>query len=272
MENRSLVHIRRCKIVFVVVLAVVNVLSIKVSLIVVSIVEYDYFSRLFSDIIELIVKNFEIGIFVLTGGYILAIALMIPTTLFVLAMGIVFKRILGTIAGYFTGLFIGSLSTVAGCSLAFFLSRYLLKSTLLSYVSHSNYRARAILLALKNNGFKLVTLFRLAPIFPFSLLNYALGASTVSYKNYVLGSIGLFPKLAFYFYISTSIDSIADAEESSKSNKLELIILLSIGAFFSILAGLYMTILARREMNRILDETETTILAENESQNMDGLI
>ena len=272
MENRSLNHLRRCKIAFAVTLAIVNVFSMKVSLIVVFFLEFNFFLDLFSDMINLIYENFEIGILILTGGYILAIALMIPTSLFVLAMGIVFHRLLGTFPGYFFSLFIGTLSTVAGCSLAFFLSRYLLRSAILSYVSHNNYRVRAILLALKNNGFKLVTLFRLAPIFPFSLLNYALGASSVSYKNYVLGSIGFIPKLAFYFYISTSFDSIKDAATNEQGNMIELIIILSLGAFFSVLAGMYMTVLAKREMERILDETETTILAESESSNMDGLV
>jgi uncharacterized membrane protein YdjX (TVP38/TMEM64 family) len=208
----------------------------------------------------------------LIGGYIVAIAMMIPTSLFIFAMGLECHKLLGTFPGYFVGLILGTISTICGCSLAFLFSRYLLKSAILSYVTNDSYRARAILMALENDGFKLVTLFRLAPIFPFSLLNYALGASSVSFKNYLFGSIGFIPKLALYFYLAVSIGSISEAVNKQRDDQTQLIILLSVGAFFSVLAGIYVTVVARRELNRILDETQTTIIFENSSSNMEAPI
>ena len=215
-------------------------------------------------------SNPSIGMLALISGYIVAIAMMVPTSLFIFAMGLECHNLLGTVPGYFVGLLLGTISTVLGCSLAFFFSRYLLRSTILSYVTHDSYRARAILMALENDGFKLVTLFRLAPIFPFSLLNYALGASSVKYKHYLFGSIGFVPKLALYFYIAVSIGSISEAVNTQRDDQTQVIILLSVGAFFSAVAAIYVTVVAKRHLNRILDETETTIMYEDGSSNVEG--
>lgn len=209
----------------------------------------------FSSFLSVIFIDPVVGMLILCGCYVGGITLMIPTSLILFAIGIECHKLLGTAGGYFVALALSVICTVLGCTLAFLLSRYLLKQAILSQIKPNWYRTRAILSALEHNGVKLVILFRLAPIFPFSLLNYALGASSVRLLDYIIGSIGLIPKLALYIYISVSISSINQAVSDEKANSTQLIIILSIGAFFSILAAVYMTIIARRELNKILDDS-----------------
>ncbi len=66
--------------------------------------------------------------------------------------------------------------------------------------------------AIGENGFKLVLLMRLQPVFlPFAILNYALGLTRVRLRDYVLASwIGMLPATTLYVYVGTSVKSISD--------------------------------------------------------------
>ena len=43
-------------------------------------------------------------------------------------------------------------------------------------------------------------LLRLSPLFPFTLLNYALGLTTVRFADYALASLGMIPGTILYVY------------------------------------------------------------------------
>jgi uncharacterized membrane protein YdjX (TVP38/TMEM64 family) len=46
-------------------------------------------------------------------------------------------------------------------------------------------------------------LYRLSPILPFNLLNYAFGLTQISLKEYILGSFGIIPGTIMYVYIGS---------------------------------------------------------------------
>ena len=49
-------------------------------------------------------------------------------------------------------------------------------------------------------GRKIVLLLRLSPVFPFNLLNYALGLTRVRFADYLVASIGMLPGTLLYVY------------------------------------------------------------------------
>ena len=51
-----------------------------------------------------------------------------------------------------------------------------------------NLRFRAIDQAVADQGFKIVLLTRLSPVFPFNVLNYAFALTQVRFRDYVLAS------------------------------------------------------------------------------------
>jgi uncharacterized membrane protein YdjX (TVP38/TMEM64 family) len=56
--------------------------------------------------------------------------------------------------------------------------------------------------AVAEDGWKIVLLTRLSPLFPFTLLNYAFGLTRVSLRDYVLASwIGMLPGTVMYVYL-----------------------------------------------------------------------
>jgi hypothetical protein len=54
-----------------------------------------------------------------------------------------------------------------------------------------------------------VFLLRLSPVFPFSLLNYALGLTSVRFGDYLAASVGMLPGTLLYVYSGKAVGDVA---------------------------------------------------------------
>lgn len=98
------------------------------------------------------------------------------------------------------GVLIVSPASVIGASIAFLLGRGALRNSVRERVS-KNKRFAAIEKAVGDEGFKIVGLLRLSPVFPFTALNYGLGLTSVKFRDYVLASfLGMLPGTLMYVY------------------------------------------------------------------------
>jgi uncharacterized membrane protein YdjX (TVP38/TMEM64 family) len=78
-------------------------------------------------------------------------------------------------------------------------SRHLARRTVERRLA-GNQRFAAIDRAVGAQGRKIVFLLRLSPVFPFNLLNYALGLTQVRFVDYLIGSLGMIPGTILYVY------------------------------------------------------------------------
>jgi uncharacterized membrane protein YdjX (TVP38/TMEM64 family) len=139
------------------------------------------------------------GVFALL--YVVACVFFIPGSL--LTMGA------GTIYGVVTGSILVSISSVLGATAAFLVGRYFARGLIAKKIE-GNARFSAIDNAVAAEGWKIVGLTRLSPIFSFNLLNYAYGLTRVSLKEYVLASwIGMMPGTVMYVYIGSLAGDLA---------------------------------------------------------------
>jgi uncharacterized membrane protein YdjX (TVP38/TMEM64 family) len=132
--------------------------------------------------------------------YIIATVAFIPGSLLTLGAGVVFGVLLGSVY-----VFVGA---TLGATAAFLVGRYLARGWVTQKIA-DNPRFRAIDKAVGHEGFKIVLLTRLSPIFPFTGLNYAYGLTSVGLKDYILGSIGMIPGTLLYVYIGSLAASVA---------------------------------------------------------------
>lgn len=114
-------------------------------------------------------------------------------------------------AGYLFGLQNGILTVLVGATgaacVGFWISRTFLReyveSTLLAPApdgSSPNTLAK-LDKAISKEGFKLLVLIRLSPIFPFSVTNYLYGASSIDFGSYLFGTlVGFVPTTTAYVY------------------------------------------------------------------------
>jgi uncharacterized membrane protein YdjX (TVP38/TMEM64 family) len=134
------------------------------------------------------------------GGYIVTSIAFIPGAVMTLAAGAVFGLLRATIY-----VLIGATLGSAG---AFLISRYLARGLVAAWIG-GNPGFAAIDRAVGAQGFKMVLLMRLSPVFPYNLLNYSLGLTTVRFTDYVLASIGMLPGTLLYAYYGVVAGDVA---------------------------------------------------------------
>jgi uncharacterized membrane protein YdjX (TVP38/TMEM64 family) len=121
----------------------------------------------------------------------------------------------GLIYGLAAGTVLVSLSSTAGAALAFILARGLMRGAIESRVAARPTFA-SIDRAIGQSGWKIVLLLRLSPIFPFNLLNYALGLTRIPLAHYVLASwIGMLPGTLLYVYLGSLGNYFAASREKT---------------------------------------------------------
>ncbi|MEG4121485.1 TVP38/TMEM64 family protein [Microcoleus sp. N9_B4] len=132
--------------------------------------------------------------------YNLATVLFVPGSVLTLGGGAIF------------GLWWGSVyvfaASILGAVFAFAIGRYLCRDRVVKYMQ-SHPKFKALDRAVSQQGLKIVFLTRLCPLFPFNLLNYALGITQVSLKDYVLGSFGMIPGTVMYVYSGSLVGEVA---------------------------------------------------------------
>jgi pyruvate/2-oxoglutarate dehydrogenase complex dihydrolipoamide dehydrogenase (E3) component/uncharacterized membrane protein YdjX (TVP38/TMEM64 family) len=134
--------------------------------------------------------------------YVVACLFFLPGSVLTLGAGFLF----GVAVGFPTAWIGASLGACA----AFLVGRTIGREWVAKKVA-GNAKFKAIDHAVGREGFKIVFLLRLSPIFPFNLLNYALGLTKVSFGTYVLASVtGMIPGGLMYCYFGSAARSLAD--------------------------------------------------------------
>jgi uncharacterized membrane protein YdjX (TVP38/TMEM64 family) len=178
--------------------------------------------------------------------YIIATLAFFPGSVLTLGAGVVFGVLLGSIY-----VFIGA---TLGAIAAFLVGRYLLRNWISKKIE-GNQKFVAIDKAVAKEGFKIVLLTRLSPIFPFNLLNYAFGVTKVSLKDYTLASAGMIPGTVMYVYIGSLAGSIARIGGQNQSSNLTIQwIVQIIGLIATILVTLYVAQISRQALAKQVDE------------------
>jgi uncharacterized membrane protein YdjX (TVP38/TMEM64 family) len=127
--------------------------------------------------------------------YIIACVFFLPGSILTLGAGLLF--------GVVKGLIIVSIASTLGATAAFLVGRYLARGWVEKKIE-KNEMFKMIDEAVAKEGWKIVGLTRLSPIFPFTLLNYAYGLTRVSLRDYLLASwIGMMPGTVMYVYIGS---------------------------------------------------------------------
>lgn len=137
---------------------------------------------------------------VFVAGYALAVVAFVPASLMTLAAGATFGVAAGTAYVF--------CAAVVGSSLAFLVSRYFARRAIERRLE-GNRRFEAIDRAVGEQGRRIVFLLRLSPVFPFNLLNYALGLTGVRFVDYAVASLGMLPGTLLYVYLGSAIGSLA---------------------------------------------------------------
>ena len=132
-------------------------------------------------------------------GYAVATVAFLPGTPLTLLAGLAFGPVLGTI-------YVMAGATL-GLTLAFLVARYAARGLVASWVE-KNERLKRLDGEVERQGWRILVITRLVPLFPFNLQNYAYGLTRVGFGTYVLVSaICIIPGVIAYTFAGGSVTS-----------------------------------------------------------------
>jgi uncharacterized membrane protein YdjX (TVP38/TMEM64 family) len=135
--------------------------------------------------------------------YIVACVMFVPGSILTIGAGVIFGVVWGSIYV--------SIASTTGATAAFLVGRYLARDWVARKLE-GNSKFKAIDDAVGREGWKIVALTRLSPIFPFNLLNYAFGLTKVGLRDYVIASwAGMIPATVMFVYIGSLSGDLARA-------------------------------------------------------------
>ncbi len=187
------------------------------------------------------IRGFEtLAPLVFTAAYILSTVLFLPGSVLTLGAGFLFGILSGTV--------VVSVASTLGAAAAFLIGRYAARDWVEKKLE-GNQRFRAVDRAVGQEGWKIVLLTRLSPVFPFNLLNYAYGVTRVSLRGYLLASwLGMIPGTVLYVYLGSLAGSLATiGTGASPSGALQWAVRI-VGFLATVSVTVYVTRVARRAL------------------------
>jgi uncharacterized membrane protein YdjX (TVP38/TMEM64 family) len=167
--------------------------------------------------------------------------LFIPGSVLTLGAGAVFGVGLGSVCV--------SIGATLGATAAFLVGRYLARNAVARKIAR-NERFAAIDRAVAEEGWKIVLLTRLSPVFPFTLLNYAFGLTRIRLDHYVLASwIGMIPGTVMYVYLGSLVHVGAGHRRRTAGEW----VLYGVGLLATLAVTLFVTRLARKALAKKIE-------------------
>jgi len=178
--------------------------------------------------------------------YILASVFLISGAVLTLGAGFTFGVVKGSI--------LVSVASTLAATVSFLVGRYIARGWVSKQIEEKP-RFKTIDSAVAKQGWKIVGLTRLSPVFPFVFLNYAFGVTQVSLRDYVLASwIGMMPGTVAYVYLGY-LPRIA-ATGSGDGDRVRLILNI-IGVIATIAVTWYVTKIAKKALDRQIEDKDS---------------
>src|SRR5229473_1044601 len=206
--------------------------------------KYFHVQDLLKAALEWIGKLGPWGPVIFVGLYVVATVLFVPGSVLTLGAGAVFGVVLGSVCV--------SISATLGATAAFLVGRYLARDAIARKIE-KNEKFTTIDRAVANEGWKIVFLTRLSPVFPFTLLNYAFGLTRVKLGQYVLASwIGMIPGTVMYVYLGSLVNVGAGHRQRTTGEW----VLYGVGLLATIVVTIFVTRLAKKALAKKISSSE----------------
>ena len=207
--------------------------------------KYLHVQDLLKEALDWIGKLGPWGPVIFVGVYVVATVFFVPGSVLTLGAGAVFGVGLGSVCV--------SISATLGATAAFLVGRHLARDAIARKIE-KNEKFAAIDRAVADEGWKIVFLTRLSPVFPFTLLNYAFGLTRVRLSHYVLASwIGMMPGTVMYVYLGSLVNVGAGHRQRTTGEW----VLYGVGLLATMAVTIFVTRVARKALQKKIASAET---------------
>jgi uncharacterized membrane protein YdjX (TVP38/TMEM64 family) len=172
--------------------------------------------------------------------YIVACLTFFPGFILTMGAGILFGAIQGTI--------LVTIGATIGAGCAFLISRYLVRSWVTRRFAR-NPKFRAIDDAVAADGWKIVGLIRLSPVFPFIPMNFVFGVTRIPFWHFFFATwVGIIPVSFLFVYLGTLLGDIAALGTQPIAAGKAQWILSGVGMLTAVVVTYFITGIARRAL------------------------
>ena len=156
----------------------------------------------------------------------------------------------GAIYGVWRGSALVFLAATLGACVVYAVA-YRLAGTRLLTPLMKNRRVQIVRGAMSGGDARVQFLLRLSPIVPYVLLNYALGLSRVSFRDFFVACLGMIPAIVMYAYYGKVVGDVAKlAAGVAPPHGPEYYVMLAVGVGATIIASMMITRAARRAIEQ----------------------
>lgn len=175
----------------------------------------DFLSELYN-----IYPLYTLIVFVLV--YVILVTISFPGAVFLTLLG-------GLLFGAFVGIVVSSIASAIGATIAIILTRFVFKDIVKKYFGN---KLDKILSNIDNNEVQYLFALRLAPVFPFFLVNLAMAFTNMNLLRYFLVTIvGSFPATVIYVYAGSQLANIQTLDDIISVEVFSALFLLALFPF-----------------------------------------
>uniref|UniRef100_A0A7S3LKT8 VTT domain-containing protein n=1 Tax=Aplanochytrium stocchinoi TaxID=215587 RepID=A0A7S3LKT8_9STRA len=225
-----------------------------------------------------ILNNTVLGFFVNIFVFAISALILIPGIILTIASGAAFAMALGLGVGTAVAGLSVWLGALVATIVSFYATRYLFRDHVRSFIEDRN-RLKAIDMAVRIKGQRIIMLLRFSPIIPFGIFNYLMGTTSARFRDHFFATaIGILPGTVAYAFVGAALTmSVTDLEtvreeengyiylsmescENKQIDRLNLSLLL-VGILFTLIAMIVIANHAKKELKTLLEENgiESTI-------------
>ncbi len=204
---------------------------------------------------------------VIIAAYVVACLLMFPGSILTVGAGFIFSATTGSVLwGVIMGAIVVDVGATLGASAAFLVGRKFARGWVEKRVT-GHPKFAAIDKAVGKQGFKIVFLTRLTPVFPFVLQNYAYGLTDVALWKYALASfIAMLPGTVVFVYFGAIAESLTAAAAGETTGGVAQKVFVVVGLLVAVAVTVLVTRIARRALEGAAEEAGAEELVEEQDQ------
>lgn len=169
----------------------------------------------------------------------------VPGSILTLSAGAIFGLVKGTL--------LVSLASTLAAAISFLLGRFAFRNWVEKKLKDKP-KFKALDEAVGREGWKMIMLLRLSPVFPFTLLNYALGVTKIGFWPAIGASwVGMLPGTILYVYLG-SIAKVATGETTTSQKAFY-----GIGAVATLMVTIWITKIAKRALSGKIGDSNNSV-------------
>lgn len=185
---------------------------------------------------------------ILAAIYIPACLCMVPNTFLSPGVGFLLGPVLGSA--------VATIGLTLGACANFLTTRVLGREWFHRRVPY-NRRFRAVELACHREGFKIVFLTRLTPVFPSNVMSYFFGVTSVPISRYAVATaLGMLPRTLVYTSVGAAAKSFAETSGTGFENQPMVRYALYVGGAVTLVVLVAIARIARRALDAALDSQD----------------